>query len=57
MAGASTFQARGVPDEALNKPRAVSMGPTRLQIANRVNGANHAKRLALLLTSKPFGKR
>jgi hypothetical protein len=55
---ASTFQAAAPLDPALRKPRMVPMGPARLQIANRLNGAAKARKLALLLTTKPlkFGK-
>lgn len=60
MAGASssgTYAAVLAADPALAKAKAVPMGPSRLQIANRLNGASRARKLALLLTTKPFGKR
>ncbi len=50
----SSFSAPGVADPALNKPRPVEMGLTRLQLSNRMNQATKAKRMALLLTSKPI---
>ena len=44
--------AQEVSDTALNKPRPVALTMTRMQLANRINGAGKAKRLALLLTTK-----
>lgn len=44
--------AQEVPDTALNKPRPVALTMTRMQLANRINGAGKAKRIALLLTTK-----
>lgn len=49
---ASSFMAKGAPDPALMKARPVSLTLTRMQLANRLNGAAHAKRLALMLTTK-----
>jgi len=47
---------QGVPDMALNKARPVSLTLTRMQLANRLNGAAKAKRLALMLTTKRQAK-
>ena len=51
-AGLKPMTAQAVPDAALNKPRPVALTLTRMQLANRVNGAAKAKRLALMLTTK-----
>ncbi len=50
--GTSAFMAHEAPDAALAKPRAPSLTLTRMQLANRINGAAKAKRLALMLTTK-----
>ncbi len=50
--GSQPFQAHMATDPALNKPRAVPITLTRMQLSNRVNQAAKAKRLALLLTTK-----
>ena len=50
--GSKPPMAQEVSDTALNKPRPVALTMTRMQLANRINGAGKAKRLALLLTTK-----
>ena len=49
------MMAQPVPDPALVKPRPVALTLTRMQLANHINGAAKAKRLALLLTANKTG--
>lgn len=50
--GSAPFMADTPADPALAKPRPVALTLTRMQLANRINGAAKAKRLALMLTTK-----
>lgn len=50
--GPAPYAATPAPDPALAKARPVSITLTRMQLANRLNGAAKAKRLALMLTTK-----